>query len=131
MIKIPKNFDGSVFAEKHGLGMFDFSVKHGGLICPSLPELTDADLADCVVVYQYKIRVPSFPVAIGADAEVFVYGSPNETVTVLIDDGEMDVILDETGTKKEIIVSDTAGEYVVKFLDQALSVDREVIKVVA
>ncbi len=49
MIPVPANFDGEKFMEKYGLSPTDFKVINGMLVCPSLPDLTAADLADCVV----------------------------------------------------------------------------------
>ena len=47
-IKIPQDFDGQKFIDKFGIGLRDFRVDENGLICPSLPDLTEADIADCV-----------------------------------------------------------------------------------
>ena len=47
MIKIPDNFDGEKFASKYTA---DFYVNaNGHLICAAYPDLTLADIADCVV----------------------------------------------------------------------------------
>jgi len=46
---IPNNFDGAFFMSKFAKGQFDFRVDGDQLICPSLPNLTDEDIADCVV----------------------------------------------------------------------------------
>lgn len=51
MPNIPNNFNGSKFAEKYALrerGDF-YDDGNGVLVCPSLPNLTDADLLDCVI----------------------------------------------------------------------------------
>lgn len=46
----PTNFDGAKFAAKYNLDPFrDFyDDGNGNIICPSLPNLSDADLLDCV-----------------------------------------------------------------------------------
>jgi hypothetical protein len=44
---IPPNFDGTKFIERYG--DIDFRVIGDELICPSLPNLTTADIADLVV----------------------------------------------------------------------------------
>ena len=49
MPTIPYDFDGSAFETKYNLTRFDFMVDGDQLVCPSLPNLTDADLLDCVV----------------------------------------------------------------------------------
>lgn len=47
----PEDFDGEKFAKKYNLDPFtDFRDDgKGNIICPSLPNLTDADLLDCIV----------------------------------------------------------------------------------
>lgn len=46
MITIPENFDGERFASKYTT---DFYIDaHGHLICAAYPDLTLADIADCV-----------------------------------------------------------------------------------
>lgn len=49
MVKIPKDFDGQKFMDKFGVDMHDFRVDKDGLHCPSLSDITEADIADCVV----------------------------------------------------------------------------------
>jgi len=59
-MKIPNNFDGAKFADKYKLSAFDgdFWVEKGSnLICPSLPNLTGADIADCVIDAWIAIRI--------------------------------------------------------------------------
>jgi len=46
-ISIPADFDGAKFAEKFNTD--DFWIEGGQLVCPGLPDLTEADIADCVV----------------------------------------------------------------------------------
>lgn len=46
---IPNNFDGDFFNNKFNKTRFDWRVEDGNLICPSLPNLTEEDLIDCVV----------------------------------------------------------------------------------
>ena len=49
MITPPLNFDGSKFAAKYGLDVTAFWIDTQGFFqCPLLPDLTDADLADCI-----------------------------------------------------------------------------------
>lgn len=50
MLKIPANFDGAKFAAKYNLDPFKdfFDNGKGEIICPSLPNLVDADLLDCI-----------------------------------------------------------------------------------
>ncbi len=45
----PPNFDGLRFLTKFSLDKGDFWIEDGLLYCPSLPSLTENDLADCVV----------------------------------------------------------------------------------
>lgn len=75
MIK-PANFDGTKFATKYNLDPFrDFwDDGRGNIVCPSLPDLTDADLLDCIAdplpdkeIFSKPIQAP----AIYAD-DVFV-----------------------------------------------------------
>ena len=49
-ITIPPDFNGAKFAKKFDLNPDkDYVVQLGGILdCPSLPDLTEADLADCV-----------------------------------------------------------------------------------
>lgn len=50
MVNIPVNFSGQKFAIKYNLDpLTDFRVEDDILFCPSLPNLTDSDLLDCVV----------------------------------------------------------------------------------
>lgn len=52
MAKIPVNFDGEKIRIKYNFPPSErglFWVEAGDLICPSLPNLTDADLLDCIV----------------------------------------------------------------------------------
>lgn len=49
MTTIPPNFDGAKFAAKYNLSVFDFHIEGDQLVCPSLPNLTGADLLDCIV----------------------------------------------------------------------------------
>ena len=55
MVQIPENFNGSKFAAKYSFstdpmeqGEQFWLDEQGLLICPSLPDLTEADIADCV-----------------------------------------------------------------------------------
>jgi len=50
-IRIPPDFDGAKFAKKYSLDpLTDFyDDGHGNLACPSLPNLTETDLLDCIV----------------------------------------------------------------------------------
>jgi len=70
-IKMPTNFEGLKFLTKFGLGEDDFWAIKGELHCPSLPTLTENDIADCVVtppepvtemVYDYAIVATDFRV---------------------------------------------------------------------
>jgi len=65
---IPANFDGQKFASKYNLDPFTdfYSDGNGNLICPSLPNLTDADLLDCITdppsqyeVFKKPIQTPA------------------------------------------------------------------------
>lgn len=71
MIK-PVNFDGAKFAAKYNLDPFkDFwDDGKGNIIYPSLPNLTNADLLDCIVdppnpytEFDKPIKAPDFIVA--------------------------------------------------------------------
>jgi hypothetical protein len=58
-IKIPQDFDGQKFINKFGVGLHDFRVDENGLHCPSLPNLTEADIADCVTDWdKYYAKKP-------------------------------------------------------------------------
>ena len=68
MITLPDNFDGAKFAQKYNLNPFTdfYSDGNGNLICPSLPDLTDADLLDCLTdppspyaVFDTPIQTPA------------------------------------------------------------------------
>ena len=69
----PADFDGEKFAKKYNLDPFkDFYDNGKGLIiCPSLPNLTDADLLDCVTIwvsppyqeFDKPIKAPDFLIA--------------------------------------------------------------------
>lgn len=50
MPKIPANFDGAKFATKYNLDPFKdfYDNGKGEIVCPSLPDLVDADLLDCI-----------------------------------------------------------------------------------
>lgn len=47
----PHNFDGEKFAKKYNLDPFGdfYDDGKGNIICPSLPNLTDTDLLDCLL----------------------------------------------------------------------------------
>jgi hypothetical protein len=47
-VQIPLNFDGQKFMKKFGVDYHSFYVNEDGLFCPSLPDLTEEDIADCV-----------------------------------------------------------------------------------
>lgn len=49
ILNMPANFDGEKFQEKFNLSVNDFVSERGIITCPSLPDLTDEDIADCVV----------------------------------------------------------------------------------
>lgn len=97
MIKIPFTFDGAKFAKKYNLDPFkDFHDDGNGyLICPSLPDLTDADLLDCIAdplqdkeIFSKPIQTP----AIYAD-DVFVSSrkikdDPDEALQEAINEAE-------------------------------------------
>jgi hypothetical protein len=55
MITIPFNFDGDKFIAK--FGDVEFHVDGDQLVCPSQPNLTEADLADCVVDMEAYQRI--------------------------------------------------------------------------
>lgn len=75
MLTKPADFDGEKFAKKYNLDPFkDFCDDgKGHIICPSLPNLTDADLLDCVTVWVWvsppyqefdkPIKAPDFLIA--------------------------------------------------------------------
>jgi hypothetical protein len=49
-MKPPKDFDGARFAEKYSLAKEDFHIDgNGDFQCPSLPNLKDNDLLDCLL----------------------------------------------------------------------------------
>ena len=45
---MPDGFNGGVFAAKYSLNNSQFWADKNNLICPSLPNLTEADIADCI-----------------------------------------------------------------------------------
>lgn len=49
MANIPVNFTGTKFMTKYNKTIDDFWVDVRELICPSLPNLQDSDLLDCVI----------------------------------------------------------------------------------
>jgi hypothetical protein len=56
-MKIPNNFDGKKFAEKFSLNKSAFFIDaEGELICPSIPDLSADDVADCLVDEWKSIR---------------------------------------------------------------------------
>jgi len=68
MLKIPNNFDGAKFALKYNLReRGDFHDDgNGNLICPTLPNLKNDDLLDCIIdpppseqVFALPIRTPA------------------------------------------------------------------------
>lgn len=68
MPNIPNNFDGAKFALKYNLReRGDFHDDgHGYLICPTLPNLTNDDLLDCIIdpppteqIFALPIRTPA------------------------------------------------------------------------
>lgn len=74
MVKKPKNFDGKKFCEKYNLTVIDFYAEDDNLICPSLPDLVDADLLDCLPDPPPDKEIFSLPIqapAIYAD-DIFV-----------------------------------------------------------
>lgn len=72
MIK-PYNFDGAKFAKKYNLDPLKdyWDDGNGNIVCPSLPNLTDSDLLDCVTVwapptvheFDLPVKAPDFLVA--------------------------------------------------------------------
>ncbi|RPJ29153.1 MAG: hypothetical protein EHM33_01925 [Chloroflexi bacterium] len=63
-IVIPPSFNGEKFAKKFNLNpenYGDFHVEVGNvLVCPSLPDLTEEDLADCVGPSELKPTLDEF-----------------------------------------------------------------------
>ncbi len=58
MIPIPTNFNGQKFATKFNLGPFDFHVDDGLLHSP-IPNLTEADLIDCITTAEEQAEIDS------------------------------------------------------------------------
>ena len=65
-VTIPENFNGGIFAQKFGFssdpemqsGQFWLSPDDATqLVCPSLPDLTEEDIADCVTDLELEARV--------------------------------------------------------------------------
>lgn len=56
MINVPRNFSGEIFAQEYGLAIDDFWIDKMRLCCPSLPDLNEDDIADCVVDVWQSIR---------------------------------------------------------------------------
>lgn len=57
IVTIPADFDGAKFTDKFDLDIHDFHIDGDQLSCPSLPNLTEADLLDCVVDLERLARI--------------------------------------------------------------------------
>src|SRR5512140_3695711 len=69
-IPFPPNFDGKKFMEKFNIrDAHTFWIERGLLYCPSLPDLTEADIADCVTDLARKERVDARQLAAKATAK--------------------------------------------------------------
>lgn len=110
MIKIPIDFDGEKFAEKYALDPInDFWSDGEFLHCPSLPDLTDDDLLDCLVTPVYSITPQQTLVAVGGTVTISVTGAPDATETVTIDGIQLSVTLDESGRTEIVQTCESAG----------------------
>lgn len=85
MAKKPDNFDGIKFCKKYNLTVNDFYAEDGDLICPSLPNLKDKDLQDCVTAYE-KPTVHEFDLPIKAPDFVFTTPNVNENPELALDE---------------------------------------------
>lgn len=85
MAKKPDNFDGIKFCKKYNLTVNDFYAEDGDLICPSLPNLKDKDLQDCVTAYE-KPTVHEFDLPIKAPDFVFATPKVNENPELALDE---------------------------------------------
>ena len=131
MITVKQNFDGQRFANKYGLSENDFYLlKNGKLFCPSLPDLTEADIADCIVAQHHNITTAISLVAVGVDVPLKITGAPNSTVEIDTGITVADVVLDENGNGSDIFTPPVAGNYYLKFVDQSLSTLRVKIEAV-
>ena len=113
-------FSGKVFSEKFNTLVFWISGENK-LNCPSLPNLTDADIADCVTKTQYAITPRDVIVAVNSVVEFAVTGAPNETVQIDAGGDILDVTLDSNGRGSDTFSPNVEGVYIVKFVDPTLS----------
>ena len=121
-IIIDKTFDGKKFAEKYNLDYMDFIIVEGELICPSLPDLKDADLLDCVADIVYSITPAQNTVRLGGSLNIAITGAADETVTLYaypVDtvptaEHELDVTLDSNGSDVVSFSAQSIGEYAVR-----------------
>lgn len=139
MAKIPNNFDGVKLREKYNLTEHDFYAVGDELICPSLPDLTDADLLDCIASPRYTITPDDNHTVINNPVDITVTGAANEAVTLYaypvtdVPDvsHELDVALDADGRGVVPFVADSAGQWAIRGKAGALATVVSIILVVA
>lgn len=49
---VPNDFDGQKFMDKFNVSFRDFRINENGLVCDTLNELTENDIADCVTDWE-------------------------------------------------------------------------------
>lgn len=113
----PADFDGVKFATKYGLDpMKDFyDDGNGNLICISLPNLTDADLLDCVSTILVTIS-PSQQIILadGVDAAIItLQGAPGTSVEYTINDVPQATLLNSVGADTIELTCDTPNTTIV------------------
>ena len=116
-------FDGVKFATKHNLTIDDFWVSGGNLHCPSLPNLAQSDIADCVVVPIYNITPETNVVTINSDVLITINAEPNTTIALYaypvdviptVDHELSDCVIDAEGKVEVTFTPVEIGEYVVR-----------------
>ena len=124
-MNIPEKFDGKKFSEKYNLDTLngDFWIDQSGLVCPSLPDLTDADIADCVVTPTYNIAPTTNVVIINSDVLITINAEPNTTITLYaypidvapsVDHELSDCVIDAGGLGAVTFTPIEIGEYAVR-----------------
>lgn len=68
-IKYPLNFDSQKFMDKFGVSVRDFYIYRGEVFCDKLPDLTEDDLADCIVDLERLQRIKDRESTSQADAK--------------------------------------------------------------
>ena len=116
-------FDGAKFAEKYNLGIDDYYIIDNHLFCASIPNLQQADIADCVADHIYNITPATSVVTINSDVLIAIDGEPNTTITLYaypvdviptIDHELSDCVIDADGHGAVTFTPIEIGEYAVR-----------------